>query len=111
MTDQELIDFTSLFRLGVLAGRPPIMNCFIVCAPLYCLLGCFGVACEMVETDLGWINHYWLRLADGRALDPTADQFNVLDGAKMPPVYLGVPTKYHREQTEWQRWHQIHGSK
>ena len=32
------------------------------------------------------MNHIWIRLADGRVLDPTADQFG-----DYPPVYLGDP--------------------
>ena len=32
-------------------------------------------------------NHVWLRLSDGRALNPSADRFN----AGLPPVYLGPP--------------------
>jgi hypothetical protein len=42
------------------------------------------------------MNHVWIKLTDGRALDPTADQFNVLFPAmKMPPVYLGPPQSIH----------------
>jgi len=36
------------------------------------------------------------RQADGRALDPTADQFNRLfPDLAMPPVYLGPPMTIH----------------
>ena len=35
----------------------------------------------------GPLSHVWLRLGDGRALDPSADQF-VLG---LLPVYLGEP--------------------
>lgn len=94
MTDRELIAFTREFRDGILDGGLPTMMCFAVCVPLVTLLNMSGVSAEMVETDLGWVNHFWLRLGDGRSLDPTADQFNYLDGAKFPPVYLGQPTKY-----------------
>lgn len=97
MTDAELIEYASDFRAGILDGEMPTLRCFMVCAPLATLLNMDGVACELVESDLGWANHFWLRLADGRALDPTADQFNYLDSATppFPPVYLGAPTKYH----------------
>lgn len=96
MTDAELIEFTQEFRDGILDGGMPTLMCFAVCAPLVTLLNMSGVKAEMVESDLGWCNHFWLKLADGRVLDPTADQFNYLDTAKaaMPPVYLGPPTKY-----------------
>jgi len=37
-------------------------------------------------------DHVWLRLADGRALDPTLDQFDVA----LPAVYLGKAIRrYH----------------
>lgn len=55
-----------------------------------------GVETECVETDLGAMNHIWLRLPDGRALDPTADQFNRLFPAmNLPAVYLGPPLSIH----------------
>jgi hypothetical protein len=55
-----------------------------------------GVDCDAVESDLGEMNHIWIRLADGRSLDPTADQFCQLFGINpMPPVYLGPPVAIH----------------
>jgi hypothetical protein len=97
MTDQELIDCATEFRLGMINGEPPMMKCFMVCAPLAGLLSFLGVEVRLIESDLGWTNHCWLQLADGRALDPTADQFNYLDNAKLPPVYLGPPLEYHKQ--------------
>jgi hypothetical protein len=42
------------------------------------------------------MNHIWLRLPDGRALDATADQFNTLfPSMDLPPVYLGKPLSIH----------------
>jgi hypothetical protein len=104
MTDAQLIEFATEFRAGMLGDDPSTSACLMVCAPLVTLLNIYGVKCELIETNMIPIkrggrcstNHVWLRLADGRALDPTADQFNELDGARMPPVYLGKPTKYHR---------------
>lgn len=95
-TDPQIIKFSEAFRDGVLDGHLPTMRCFMVCAPLVTMLNIHGVKSEIIETDLGWCNHFWLQLADGRALDPTADQFNYLDGATFPKVYLGALTKYHR---------------
>lgn len=93
MSDAELIEFASQFRKGILGRRSSELMCFAVCAPLVTLLNMHGVACEIVESDLERVTdiaeHYWLRLKDGRALDPTADQFG------LPPVYLGAPTKFH----------------
>lgn len=92
MTDQELIQFATEFRAGLLGNRSSHRCCFVVCSPLATLLGLHGVEVELVESDLGkGRNHAWLRLADGRALDPTADQFG-----GYPPVYLGPPKKIHR---------------
>jgi hypothetical protein len=95
MTDAELIEFASEFREGILDGKESNWACAMVCCPLATLLNMHGVKCETVESDLGHCNHIWLRLADGRALDPTADQFNYLFAKDMPPVYLGPPMEYH----------------
>ena len=91
MTDPELVDFATEFRTGILDGRSSKSMCFAVCAPLASLLHLHGVETEVVESDLGETNHFWIRLADGRVLDPTADQFD----KSLPPVYLGPPTEIH----------------
>lgn len=97
MTDAELIEFVTDFRAGILDGASSNMRCAMVCWPLATLLCMLGVECQTVEADLGEMNHFWLRLQDGRALDPTLDQFNNLFNESWPPVYLGPPTKYHCE--------------
>jgi hypothetical protein len=97
MTDSELIECATEFRSGLLDGKPSNMMCAMVCWPLAGLLGMYGVECETVERDLGEMNHVWIKLADGRALDPTLDQFNYLFNESWPAVYLGEPTKYHSE--------------
>lgn len=59
--------------------------CMVVAAPLQGLLSAlYGVETELVEVEFETINHVYLRLPDGRILDPTADQF-----PGMPDVYLG----------------------
>lgn len=95
MGDDELISFASEFREGILDGRPSAWMCAAVCWPLAGLLRASGVDAECVESDLGECNHIWIRLADGRALDPTADQFNWCNIEQLPPVYLGKPTTIH----------------
>lgn len=95
MTDAQIIEFASEFRAGILGDDPSNWRCGMVCFPLVTLLNMHGVECDLVETDLGDMNHIWLRLADGRALDPTIDQFNELFAETFPPVYLGMPLKYH----------------
>lgn len=91
MTDKQLVRFVAAFRSGILDGYPSDYCCFIISAPLEALLRLDGVHVELIESDLGFMNHFWLRLADGRALDPTADQFNGYDGKQRPAVYLGPP--------------------
>lgn len=105
MTDAELIEVAAGFRDGLLDGEPSDMNCFKVVAPLAGLLEFYGVDAKVVE---GYVvlkrgsngqtcNHFWIQLADGRVLDPTADQFNKAHKKDMPPVYLGSPTlRLHR---------------
>ena len=95
MTDAELVDFATEFRAGILDGRPSWMMCFAVAAPLAGLLHLHGVEADVIEGDLGEFNHVWLRLPDGRVLDPTAGQFNEFGFEAMPPVYLGPPGEIH----------------
>ena len=96
MTDAELVEFAREFREGILDGKPSRQFCFMVSAPMASLLRVYGVEAEMVETDLSehpdseFHGHCWVRLADGRALDPTCDQFG-----DFPPVYLGPPMWMH----------------
>lgn len=98
MTDEELVHIATDFREGMLDGEPSAMMCAMVCWPLAGLLACYGVEAEAVEGDLGHINHIWLKLPDGRALDPTADQFNdMFPKMNLPPVYLGPPLEIHQE--------------
>jgi hypothetical protein len=101
MTDQELVQFATEFREGILGGRPSDWMCAAVSWPLASLLSLHGTPCEAVESDLGECNHVWIRLADGRALDPTADQFNKWFPEKnYPAVYLGAPIDLHPEPME-----------
>src|SRR5271165_5321579 len=91
MTDKQLVRFCRSFRKGILAGRSSAMMCAAVCWPLATLLEMHGIKCETVESDLGDMNHVWIKLADGRALDPTSDQFNALWLKDYPDIYLGAP--------------------
>lgn len=95
VNDAELIEFVSEFREDILDGGPSDMMCAAVCWPLVTLLNMSGVECQTVESDLGQLNHIWIKLSDGRALDPTIDQFNYLFDESWPEVYLGECTKYH----------------
>ena len=95
MTDKQLLKFAAEFRSGILDGAPSHMMCAAVSWPLAGLLNFHGIKCECVESDLGEMNHVWIKLEDGRALDATADQFNYLFDYKHHPVYLGPPLNFH----------------
>jgi len=92
MTDDDLIECATGFREGLLGGRESEMMCAAVCGPLAGFLRFSGVDCETEDREISDedypANHVWLRLADGRVLDPTADQFPSLG---LPAVYLGKP--------------------
>jgi hypothetical protein len=97
MTDGELIEFTREFREGVLNGGPSTFMCAVVCWPLESLLKIHGVnlsaqmTADVRMADGDTCNHVWLKLDDGRVLDPTADQF----GDQYPAIYLGPPLIIH----------------
>jgi hypothetical protein len=96
MTDEEIIRQATEFRAGLLDGRDSEFMCYMVSAPLAGYLGFCGVQTDLVSGDLGHMNHFWLRLKDGRVLDATADQFNKLfPNLNYPPVYLGPPLDIH----------------
>lgn len=94
MTDKQLVRFAAEFRRGMIGGNTSHCRCFLVCFPLASLLRMRGVVTDMIDVDLSdvpdgnFANHVWLRLSDGRALDPTMDQFNN-GNRRFPKVYLG----------------------
>lgn len=97
MDDTQLLKFVGSFRAGILNGRSSDRMCFMVCAPLETLLNLHGVNCKMVVSDLGECEHVFLKLEDGRVLDPTGDQFNYLfPDLNMPKVYLGPVAQIHK---------------
>lgn len=96
MTDDELIAAAQVLRREILEGRPSDGMCGTVSFVLQGYLAACGEHCHIVagEVDVegvAWCNHVWLRLRDGRVLDPTVDQFNATFGKSWPPVYLGKP--------------------
>lgn len=99
MTDEDLIEVATSFRMGMIGERSSEGRCLMVSAPLAGLLGgVYGVPCEVVESDHSdkdttCYEHFWIRLADGRVLDPTFDQFC---SEEPVPVYLGAPTEFHQ---------------
>ncbi len=75
MTDDELIEIAKEFREGILDGESSDLMCAMVSYPLAGLLHFYGVECECEFGEMSDRNHVWIRLSDGRVLDPTADQF------------------------------------
>lgn len=98
MTDKQLLRFVASFRKGILGRSNSDGMCFAVTAPLAPLLRAHGVEAEIVEGEVdfmppGNMNHFWIKLADGRVIDPTADQFNNRTCRQLPPVYIGAPVR------------------
>ncbi len=91
MNVRELKQVCSGFRRGLIKKREGDMMCAIVCYPLSGYLSILGERTEIVEVSLRYSNHVFLRLSDGRVLDPTADQFGG------PKVYIGPPLWYHED--------------
>lgn len=98
LTDKQLIRIARDMRAGILGTRSSVDMCMVVSAPLQSMLSAlYGVVCELEEvwldeTPQGTTNHVFLRLPDGRILDPTADQFG------LDPIYLGpLPPLYDQD--------------
>jgi len=96
MTDKEIIRLTREFKKGLMGKRNTKSMCFVVTFPLQGYLSFCGLKTKLVEgeikTNEGIWNHYWLKLPDGRILDPTADQFN----NNLSEIYLGNKSNYYR---------------
>lgn len=95
MTDKELLRITTQFTKG-LTGGDIHQKCYMVTLPLHGYLSLIGVNAILIEGEVALTSetwgHFWLKLADGRILDPTAGQFLELG---LPRVYLGVlPEQY-----------------
>lgn len=96
--DAALTEIARDFREGILGGGPSFMMCAAVSWPLAAYLrSIHGVDCETIESDFGECNHIWIKFADGRALDPTLDQFNRwFPWKNYPDVWLGPVAEYER---------------
>ncbi len=92
MSDKKLIGICKAFRKGLLAGDSSCLMCLAVSAPLQGFLSVIGVETDLEFVEFDWGNHAFLKLPDGRVLDPTADQFGDLN---LPPIYIGAPLSIH----------------
>jgi len=100
MTDKQLISVARAMRRGILGKRPSAKQCMVVSASLQGYLSAVhGVQTELITVDFPEIDHVFLKLADGRILDPTADQFG------LDAIYLGeMPELYRGWIGETQKW-------
>ena len=90
MIDKEIIRIAKEFTKGILDGGSTADMCFIVCAPLVSYLSVCGIDGELTEGELnGVYHHFWVTLPDGKIIDPTADQFGLLNiwVRKQPSYY------------------------
>lgn len=91
------------FRRGILDGRKSARMCCAVSMPLAGYLEFCGIPCVLVHGEVIDNNHTWIKLADGRIIDATADQFKNPDGTRMPQVYIGELPDWYRESPNSKR--------
>ena len=85
------------FREGMLGEEDSTNWCYMVAAPLQGYLSLLGFDCEITEGEVDEKEHYWLTMADGLILDPTADQFPTPEGEVMPPIFYGQKPDWYQE--------------
>lgn len=88
MKDAEIIKAVKGFVKGLLDGKSTVDMCYMVCSPLSAFLNGCGVENTLTEGEVNGYHHFWITLSDGRVIDPTADQFGLLN------IYLKKPTYY-----------------
>jgi len=82
--------------------------CVALSAPLQAALSLLGIPCCLSASNVGGWAHVFLKLGDGRVLDPSADQFNERTPESLPAVYLGPPAPIHDNAAPWatdEAWH------
>lgn len=93
METNKIIQIAKSFTKGILGGKPTTDMCYMVCSPLVAFLSGSGIECTLTEGDIihceQELHHFWITLADGRIIDPTADQFGLLNiwVRKQPSYY------------------------
>lgn len=96
-----ILRYATEFREAVLLGSSSARMCVALAAPLAAAFGVLGLRAQLHESDLGHCNHVFIRLEDGRVLDPTADQFNDNSAEALPGVYLGHEARIHQAARAW----------
>lgn len=83
MSDKDIIDIAKKFTKGILDGIKTVDMCYMVCSPLASYLSFAGIDCMLTEGVINHcekeLHHFWITLSDGRVIDPTADQFGLLN--------------------------------
>lgn len=100
--DKRLLNIVKQFTKGILNKSSSSQKCYMVCVPLHSYLLFCGYENQLTEGEVETENivygHWWLKLRDGRIIDPTADQ---LEGVNMPPIYFGeLPENYKELKPE-----------
>lgn len=83
LSDAEIRNIAKEFMKGILDGGNSVDKCFMVCSSLTAYLHFCGVDCELTEGVINHceneLHHFWITLKDGNIIDPTADQFGLLN--------------------------------
>jgi hypothetical protein len=102
MNTRELILVAREFREGMIGKGSAESMCYMICAPLAGYLHFLGEQAEVIHGSVAGTEHYWIRLASGLILDPTACQFTTVD-RPMPEIYLGTKPRWYREKKQKER--------
>lgn len=82
-TDTEIIKIAKGFTKGILNGKNTVDMCYMVCSPLVSYLSACGIECALTEGEINHcenkLHHFWITLSNGKIIDPTADQFGLLN--------------------------------
>ena len=98
MTDKEIIRVAKGFTKGLLGKKSTVDMCYVVCSPLVGYLSMLGVDCRLTDGYIDHceaeLHHFWITLSDGKIIDPTADQFGLLNS-----WVVNQPSNYKVKQT------------
>lgn len=95
-TDKQLRRMCEEFRDGILGDKDSYLMCHVVSYPLQGFLASCGIECEITVGDIGFANHVWITLADGRIIDPTIDQYSQYDWCPKVKVYVGRELPFYQ---------------
>jgi len=93
LLDKEIIRIVKEFVKGLLGNKPTVDKCYMVCSPLSAYLSFLEIENTLTEGEVNEYHHFWITLSDGRIIDPTADQFGLLN------IYLKNKPSYYRQYT------------